>query len=56
MGPYGPSVEERKRLQLEELKEMYGDHPYEDLLRLADEEMTKKIEDLNKKPRHRKSA
>ncbi len=56
MGPYGPSVEERKRVQLKELKEKYGDLPYKELIILANEAMAEKIREFDKKRERRKTA
>jgi len=54
MGPYGPSIEEKKALNLKTLRRLYGDLPYDELIRKADESMMKKIEEYNNE--HRKTA
>jgi len=56
MGPYGPSVEERKRLQLEYLKTKYGDKPIEELVNIASEESYRIRKELEREKQHRKTA
>jgi len=56
MGPYGPSVEERKRLQLEFLKAKYGDKPYDELVNLASEESYRIRKEMDREMQQRKTA
>lgn len=56
MGPHGPSVEERNRVELEYLKKKYGDLPYDELRRLAIESSARKAAKYKKKKERRKTA
>jgi hypothetical protein len=47
MGPYGPSVEARKELNLKTLKALYGDRPYEELRQCAIEESARRMAEYN---------
>ncbi len=56
MGPYGPSVEERKRVQLEFLKSKYGDKPYDELRQLAVQESSRKMKEIEQERQQSKTA